>query len=110
MAVGLQLLAGLLVFCICVHKFIIYPAFVSPLSRIPNAHILASITPLWMLWIRYWEKENATIHTAHEKYGPVVRLGPNEVSVNCVRGGIQTIYAGGFDKHEFYPNQFFNFG
>jgi hypothetical protein len=39
-----------------------------------------------------------------------VRLAPNEVSINCVDGGIRTVYAGGFEKHEWYPNLFPAYG
>lgn len=45
-------------------------------------------------------QNNRTVHAAHQKHGPIVRLGPNELSVNCVDGGIRTIYAGGFEKHD----------
>ncbi|KAL9601939.1 MAG: hypothetical protein Q9219_002163 [cf. Caloplaca sp. 3 TL-2023] len=51
----------------------------------------------------------STIHKAHVKHGPVVRLGPNEISVNCIDGGVRTIYAGGFEKWPFY-DQFDNYG
>lgn len=54
-------------------------------------------------------KENQVIHAAHQKHGPIVRLGPNEVSVNCVDGGIRTVYGGGFDKAEYYSNLFLNY-
>ncbi|KAL8725371.1 MAG: hypothetical protein Q9166_007387 [cf. Caloplaca sp. 2 TL-2023] len=50
-----------------------------------------------------------TIHKAHLKHGPIVRLGPNEVSINCVDGGLRTVYAGGFEKPYFY-DQFQNYG
>ncbi|KLJ13509.1 unspecific monooxygenase [Blastomyces silverae] len=53
---------------------------------------------------------NRTIHKAHQKYGPIVRLGPSEISVNCVDGGIRTVYAGGFEKHDWYPRVFGAYG
>ncbi|KAL8687113.1 MAG: hypothetical protein Q9218_006625 [Villophora microphyllina] len=46
---------------------------------------------------------------AHLRYGPIVRLGPKEVSINCVDGGLRTVYAGGFEKPYFY-DQFRNYG
>ena len=49
------------------------------------------------------------IHNAHLKHGPIVRLGPNELSVNCIDGGLRTIYAGGFEKPDWYPNLFYNY-
>lgn len=105
----LPTLATVLVVSFALYKYIVYPAFLTPLARIPNAHPLAPTSSLWILWIRHQFKENATLFAAHKKHGPVVRLGPNEVSVNCVDGGIKTIYAGNFDKHQFYPNLFSNY-
>ena len=96
--------------CIFVYKFLVYPAFLSPLSRIPHAHPLARFTPAWILYIRYTSRELATIHAAHRRLGPVIRLSPNELSVNCVKGGIQAVYAGGLPKHEWYANAFENYG
>lgn len=72
--------------------------FNDPLRRIPAAHPLAPFTSLWITYIRYRSVENATIKAAHGRLGPVVRLGPKEISVNCVKGGIRDIYGGGFEK------------
>ena len=76
----------------------------------PNAHPTSAISPVWILWNRYKNNGNRATHAAHEKYGPIVRLGPNELSINCVDGGIRTVYAGGFEKHEWYPRQFPSYG
>jgi hypothetical protein len=84
------------------YKYLIYPLFISPLSKIPAAHWLARVTPLWILWIRHSTREVSTIHAAHERLGPVVLLGPNELSINCVKGGILTVYSGGFPKGDWY--------
>ncbi len=92
-----------------IYKYIIHPAFISPLSKIPNAHPTSPFSPLWILIKRFAQQENRTIHAAHVKYGDIVRLGPNEISVNCVDDGIRTIYTGGFEKWPWY-NQFDNFG
>ncbi|EEH05962.1 conserved hypothetical protein [Histoplasma capsulatum G186AR] len=53
---------------------------------------------------------NRTIYKAHQKYGPIVRLEPSEISVNCVDGGIRTVYAGGFEKRDWYPRVFGAYG
>jgi hypothetical protein len=87
---------------IYVYRFLIYPIFLSPLSKIPSAHPLARVSPLWILWIRYKQREVSTIHAAHERLGPVILLGPNELSVNCIKGGILTVYSGGFPKGDWY--------
>ena len=92
------------------YKFVIYPAFLSPLSKIPNAHWSAPVSPAWMLWKRFRSLNNRTIHNAHAKLGPIVRLSPSEISINCVDGGIKTVYSGGFEKHEWYPRVFGSLG
>lgn len=106
---GLLSISLLAVVALLVYQFLIYPTFVSPLSKIPAAHLTASWSPLWILWIRYTRVEVQTIHQAHRRFGPIVRLGPNEVSINCVDGGLRTVYAGGFEKPFFY-DQFQNYG
>lgn len=92
------------------YKYLLFPIFLSPLSRIPNAHFTSSFCPLWILWKRYRGKENGSIFTAHQKHGSIVRLGPTELSVNCVDNGIKTIYGGGFEKPHWYINLFSNYG
>ncbi|PYH41433.1 cytochrome P450 [Aspergillus saccharolyticus JOP 1030-1] len=95
---------------VLIYKLILYPLFLSPLSRIPNAHWTAPISPAWIIWRRYRALNNRTIQAAHEKFGPIVRLGPSEISINCVDGGIKSVYTGGFEKHEWYPRVFGSFG
>lgn len=95
------------------YSFVAYPFFLSPLRKIPRAHWsvpLPYIGSCWILYHRVRTRNNATTYRAHVKYGPVVRLSDNEISVNCFEGGIKTIYAGGWEKHEWYPRQFANFG
>lgn len=92
-----------------VYKYIIHPAFLGPLSRIPNAHWSAPICRLWILNKRRLQRETPTVHAAHKRLGPIVRIAPNEVSVNSVEGGIRTIYAGGYEKGDWYLNVFCNY-
>jgi len=98
----IPVLAALVLSCLVVYRCIIHPAFLSPLSKVPNAHPTSGISSLWIWWVRYSFRENRTIYAAHEKYGPVIRLSPSELSINCVDGGLRTIYAGGFEKHSWY--------
>ena len=103
-------LIAILLLLAFLYRYCLHPLFLSPLSKIPNAHFASPLSPIWILWIRFKGRENAAIYAAHRKYGPIVRLGPNEVSVNCVDGGIRTIYAGGFEKSSWYSNLFINYG
>ncbi|WPB07674.1 uncharacterized protein RHO25_012335 [Cercospora beticola] len=87
---------------VALYKFLLYPLLLSPLARIPAVHPLAKISGLYMLWVRYWDCENAIVFAAHNKHGGVVRLGPNELSINCIEDGVKTVYGRNFDRHDFY--------
>ncbi|KAF9247497.1 hypothetical protein DTO013E5_4772 [Penicillium roqueforti] len=110
MAYSITALAAAFFAGLIFYRVFIYPVFLSPLSKIPNVHWSASISPAWMLWRRFTSRNNRTIQAAHERLGPIVRLGPSEISINCVDGGIKTVYAGGFEKHDWYPRVFGSFG
>ncbi|CAG7923832.1 unnamed protein product [Penicillium olsonii] len=110
MAITVTSLAIALVAALVCYKTIIYPFFISPLAKIPNAHWSAPFTPAWMLWRRFTSRNNRTIQDLHERLGPIVRLGPSEISINCVDGGIKSVYTGGFEKHDWYPRVFASFG
>ena len=103
-------LALLLVSVFGLYQYVIYPAFLSPLAKIPNAHWSAPVSRLWILSKRRVEQDTPTVHVAHQRLGPIIRIAPNEVSVNSVEGGIRTIYAGGYEKGDWYLNVFNNYG
>ncbi|TKA75251.1 hypothetical protein B0A55_05762 [Friedmanniomyces simplex] len=99
-----------LLLSLALYRFIVYPAFISPLSRIPSAHWSAPFSRLWILYYRSREEETPTVHAAHQRLGPIVRIAPNDISVNSVDGGIRTVYAGGYEKGDWYRNIFNNYG
>jgi hypothetical protein len=101
MPLNVPILASLGLLLLAVYRFILYPTLLSPLSKIPNAHWSAPISVFWILWTRFQNHENTSVHAAHLKHGPVVRLAPNEISVNDI-DGLRTVYAGGFVKGEWY--------
>ncbi|KAK5130168.1 hypothetical protein LTR08_002422 [Meristemomyces frigidus] len=103
-------LALTLLLSLALYRYILYPALLSPLARIPAAHWSARFTRLWILTHRYHERETPAAHQAHTRLGPIVRLAPDQISLNCVDGGIRTIYAGGYEKGAWYPNLFTNYG
>ncbi|KAH8811985.1 cytochrome P450 [Xylogone sp. PMI_703] len=105
---SITVLASIAAALLLCYRYLIFPAFVSPLAKIPNAHWSSPISPFWILFTRYHWRENREVHAAHLKHGPVVRLGPTEISVNDV-GGLRTIYAGGFEKGQWY-SIFDNYG
>ena len=96
--------------CLFVYRFIVVPAFLSPLSKFPSAHWSAPFSNLWILYHRSREQETPTVHALHQRLGDVVRLGPNDLSVNCVDNGIRNIYSGGYEKGDWYSNAFSNYG
>jgi hypothetical protein len=100
---------GLISLSILVYNYIISPIFFSPLSPIPKAHFTSSISSVWIWWQRRNGKTGIRlIFTAHERYGPVVQLSPNELSVASL-DGLRQIYRGGFDKSSFYED-FISYG
>jgi len=68
----------------------------SPLAKIPGPK-LAALTQWWIIYHEF------TIHTLHQKYGPVVRISPTEVSFTSPEG-VREIYGAGstFPKSHFY--------
>lgn len=98
------------VFVFITYKLLLEPLFVSPLSNIPSANFTAHITPFWIYYVRYTNTENQTLYELHKKKGPILRLAPNELSINCYEQGLKTVYTGGFEKTDFYIRRFGNFG
>lgn len=103
---NLPAVAALAAVYLLVHKYFIYPAFLSPLAKIPAANLTTRFSSLWLHYIRYTNQENKTTYELHKRKGPIIRIAPNELSVNCYEGGLRTIYSGGFEKNEWYSRRF----
>ncbi|KAI0477510.1 cytochrome P450 [Xylariaceae sp. FL0804] len=97
--------SGLILLSLGLYRYIIRPTLLSPLARVPKAHWSCSVSPFWILWARYKSRENRTLYEAHRQHGPIVRVGPSELSVNSIEA-VKTIYQGGFDKHQCVPCMF----
>jgi hypothetical protein len=81
----------------------IYKALTSPLNRIPGPWY-ARFTSLVLKWHEFRALRTAYIHHLHLRYGPAVRVSPNEVAFASA-GAVREIYCSGgsgFDKTEFY--------
>jgi hypothetical protein len=76
-----------------VYRYIIHPVFISPLSKLPNAHPTSTFLPTWLWYQTYSKNESRSILNAHRQHGPIVRLGPNEVSVASLEG-LRKVYSG----------------
>ena len=106
----LSVIVGSALILLVVYQSLLYPYFLSPLSKIPNAHFLSPVSRFWIVWVRLNERNNQTLLAAHRRHGPIVRVAPNEVSINCVDDGTRNIYAGGMEKPRWYPDQFASYG
>lgn len=76
--------------------------FHSPLSAVPNAHFTVPFSRLWILWVRATGQEFSTCLAAHRRLGPVIRLSPKEVSINCIADGVRVVYGGNWEKSNMY--------
>jgi len=91
-----------------------YSIFGGPLSGIPSVHWLASWTSYHNHHIKYFHNARKYYYEAHKKYGdelsinPIVRVGPNEVSITSGEA-VKTIFGGGFERSTWY-SVFSNFG
>ncbi|KAF9876041.1 cytochrome p450 [Colletotrichum karsti] len=92
-----------------VYHFILYPVFISPLAKIPAPHWSCHVSPLWILLARKNNFQNRSLHRAHLELGPVVRIGPNEISVDGY-DALRTVYQGGFEKDQCVPCMFSTLG
>ena len=59
--------------------WIVYTRTLHPLASVPGP-FWASITRLWYMYRIYVGDMHHVQRALHEKYGPVVRIAPNEVS------------------------------
>lgn len=75
----------------------------SPITKI-HGPAYTKFTSLWLMKQELTSNRRPYIHELHQKYGPIVRLGPNEVSFTSLEA-IKEIYTSGgsgYDKTEFY--------
>jgi hypothetical protein len=95
-------IAIIVLFALAIYKFIIHPLLFSPLASLPGPKLYALSK-----WRLAYEDLKGTrtreIWRLHQRYGPVVRLGPNEVSFNSL-SALRTIYGAGsgFERTRFY--------
>ena len=74
----------------------------SPLNVAKDAHWSVKFSGIWLWWHQVREQDTVAVHDAHMRLGPVVRLGPRELSINDYEGGLKPIYEGRLPKTEFY--------
>ena len=84
------------------YHLIIEPLYLNPKSKIPGPKLFALTK--WRLALEdYKGSRTRTIHALHQKYGPIVRIGPDEVHCNSLNA-LRTIYGAGsgFERTWFY--------
>ena len=72
------------------------------LRKVPG-NWLYSITKFRLAWDAWHARSIHAVNRLHQEYGPVVRIGPNEVSFNSL-SALRTIYGpgNGFERTSFY--------
>lgn len=88
------------------YYFIIYPLYLHPLAKVPGPKICA-LTKYYILYKSWNQERNRYVNGLHEKYGSIVRIGPNQVDISDIAYQ-KDIYIGNYDKTGFYA-QFVNY-
>jgi hypothetical protein len=86
-----------------------YQLLFHPLAHVPGPRI-AALTNLWKVYHIYGTQLHELLLELHERHGPVVRIGPNDVHIQDTEA-VVTIYKGGraFPKTSYYNSwQAFN--
>ena len=84
-------------------SYVIYQRYFHPLAKYPGP-FLASLTDLWQVRQFMTLKQPYNLTDLHERYGPIVRYGPDKLSITD-EDAIKTIYQSGArytPKTEFY--------
>ncbi|KAK8066951.1 benzoate 4-monooxygenase cytochrome P450 [Apiospora hydei] len=85
-----------------IYSLVLHPLLFSPLAKIPGPKAYALTK--WRLAYEDWRgTRTRAIDQLHQRHGPVVRTGPNEVSFNSL-GGLRAIYGPGspYGRTSFY--------
>ncbi|KAH7010076.1 cytochrome P450 [Ilyonectria destructans] len=92
---------ALTIFLLAVTR-IVYYTFFHPLAKYPGPAI-AKFTNLWKVYQLWSLHMPETLRQLHDKYGEVVRVGPNDLSFNGGKASAQIYKAGrGLPKTKFY--------
>jgi cytochrome P450 len=101
MALHLAAFLVLVVAFLC-YRYMLYPAFLSPLAKIPTAHPIASVLPVWLWWTGRNNRQAGSLLAAHQRKGPVVRVEPNHVHVASLDGVRVVFNVGCFPRSNWY--------
>jgi len=84
------------------YHFVIEPLYLNPKSKIPGPKLYA-LTKWRLALDDYTGSRTRAIHALHLKYGPIIRIGPDELHCNNLNA-LRTIYGAGsgFERTWFY--------
>lgn len=85
-----------------IHHFLLQPLLLNSLSKIPGPKLFALTK--WRLAFEDWRGERTrVIHKLHQRYGPVIRIGLNEIHFNSLTA-LHEIYGAGsrYERTSFY--------
>lgn len=82
----------------------LYAIYLHTLAHIPGP-LVGRLTSIWLYSLSYRGIEASTIDNLHKKFGPVVRIAPNEVDI-ADGAALHLVYVkdGGFLKNSCYKN------
>ncbi|KAF6802045.1 cytochrome P450 oxidoreductase [Colletotrichum sojae] len=82
--------------------WLVYQRYLSPFAGLPGPY-WASLSRAWIAWHSHKGDLHVIMMRTHEKFGPLVRIGPTEVSISDLNA-IKTIYGAGskFRKSDWY--------
>ncbi|KAJ3844315.1 high nitrogen upregulated cytochrome P450 monooxygenase 2 [Lentinula raphanica] len=74
---------------------------IHPLAKVPGP-TMHKISKLWSVWICWQGRQHTEFKAMHDKYGPVVRTGPNEISIIDPSAVDDVLGKGGLPKGKYY--------
>lgn len=83
---------------------VLFKIYLNPLAHIPGP-LFARLTSIWLYSLSYRGIEASTVDNLHKRFGPVVRIAPNEVDI-ADGAALHPVYVkdGGFLKSSCYKN------
>ncbi|KAF2726315.1 putative benzoate 4-monooxygenase cytochrome P450 [Polychaeton citri CBS 116435] len=99
---ALLIAASLFLLAILLYAHLIHPLVQHPLARLPGPKLYA-LTKWRLALDEYLGQRTTSIHKLHLAYGPVIRIGPDEVHFSSP-SAVRTIYGAGsgFERTGFY--------
>jgi cytochrome P450 len=103
-----SVLAVILLAVFLFYRYVLYPAFFSPLSKIPAIRTSARVLPTWFWWTERRGGQAKALFDAHQRYGHVIRVKPNMVHIASLDGLRVAFNSGRFERSD-WALQFLNF-